>query len=46
MVYVGLLGIISTDFRYHWDEHKLLSSLQNSMKSGVLLPGRYNYPSV
>lgn len=46
LLYVGLLGIISTDFGYHWDEARLISSVQNSVSSGLLLPGWYNYPSV
>jgi len=46
MVYIGFLGIISADFGQNWDEPRLIGSLQNTVRSGLLLPRWYQYPSV
>ncbi|GAB4500797.1 MAG: hypothetical protein Fur0035_03370 [Anaerolineales bacterium] len=40
------LGLAGIDFGYHWDEINLLRSARASYRSGSLLPGWYNYPSV
>lgn len=39
-------GCIGIDFGYHWDEDKIIDSVKESVKTGVTLPGWYNYPSV
>ena len=46
LAYVILMGIISTDFGYHWDEQRVILAVQNSISTGLLLPRRYNYPSM
>lgn len=46
MVFIGMLGFISTNFGYHWDEEKLIKSVQNSLDDSIFLPRWYNYPSV
>jgi hypothetical protein len=38
--------LIGIDFGTHWDEHFQYDALVKSAESGVLLPHRYNYPSV
>jgi hypothetical protein len=43
LVYTGLIGI---DFGQHWDEHLQCRLLARTAKSGVLLPGIYNYPTM
>lgn len=40
------LGQAGINFGYHWDEINLLRSARASYRSGSLLPGWYNYPSV
>jgi hypothetical protein len=40
---VGLRGI---DFGFHWDEDNMAQRVRHAADTGVLLPGRYNYPSV
>lgn len=39
-------GCIGIDFGHHWDEDKIIDSVKESVKTGVTLPGWYNYPSV
>ena len=40
-------GLWAIDFGAHWDEDKSwLAPLERSFREGVLLPGRYNYPSL
>lgn len=39
-------AIIGIDFGTHWDEDRLTYALTTSVRSGVLLPGWYNYPSL
>lgn len=40
-------GLQAIDFGAHWDEDKSwLAPLERSFREGVLLPGRYNYPSL
>ncbi|MCC7385752.1 MAG: phospholipid carrier-dependent glycosyltransferase [Deltaproteobacteria bacterium] len=34
------------DFGQHWDEHIIILAMQRSLRSGLFLPQRYNYPSV
>lgn len=41
-LYAGLAGI---DFGHHWDEERITASVAASLRSGVMLPGWYNYPS-
>ena len=39
-------GLYALDFGPHWDEESAwLEPLERSIRQGVLLPGRYNYPS-
>ncbi len=40
------LGLAGIDFGNHWDEHKLVRSVRETFKTGQVLPGWYNYPSV
>ncbi|MET0790888.1 MAG: hypothetical protein ABW061_05160 [Polyangiaceae bacterium] len=42
-VHTGRIGI---DFGNHWDEHLQCRILARTLKTGVLLPGVYNYPMV
>ena len=46
MIYIGIMGVKSVDFGYHWDEHMLIGYVKNSVETGTLLPGQYIYPSV
>lgn len=39
-------GWRSVDFGYHWDEYKLVDAVKESVRTGVLLPRWYNYPSL
>jgi hypothetical protein len=39
-------GLIGIDFGTHWDERKMMKSVRDSVQTGMLLPGWYNYPSV
>ncbi|MBR9974660.1 MAG: glycosyltransferase family 39 protein [Bacteroidetes bacterium] len=41
-LYAGVAGI---DFGHHWDEGRITGSVAASLRSGVMLPGWYNYPS-
>lgn len=36
---------LGVDFGYHWDEPMMLGSVQQSVQTGLFLPGRYYYPS-
>jgi 4-amino-4-deoxy-L-arabinose transferase-like glycosyltransferase len=45
-VFALVTGLRGIDFGWHWDEDRLLESVQASLRTGTLLPGRYNYPSV
>lgn len=38
--------IVGVDFGYHWDERQFIESISKSIKTRILLPGRYNYPSL
>jgi 4-amino-4-deoxy-L-arabinose transferase-like glycosyltransferase len=40
VLWTGWVGI---DFGKHWDEWRLLESVEHAMTSGVLLPGWYDY---
>jgi 4-amino-4-deoxy-L-arabinose transferase-like glycosyltransferase len=42
-VWLGLAGVRFGD---HWDEYRIVDSVRDSIKSGILLPGWYNYPSL
>jgi len=39
-------GRIGIDFGTHWDEHLQCRLVARTLKTGVLLPGVYNYPMV
>ena len=39
-------GVVGLDFGHHWDEYGTAASLDNSVRSGMLLPMRYVYPGV
>lgn len=39
-------GWRSVDFGFHWDEYKLVDAVKESVRTGVLLPRWYNYPSL
>lgn len=39
-------GIAGVDFGRHWDEPKLLSSVEKAFDNGIMLPGWYQYPSL
>ena len=39
-------GLAGLDFGHHWDEHDTAASLENSVRSGLILPLRYVYPGV
>lgn len=43
LVLTGQWGI---DFGYHWDEKFQIILVQQTLESGVLIPGWYQYPSV
>lgn len=43
IIYLGFVGV---DFGNHWDEYKIVNSVENSIRSGVFLPRWYNYPSM
>ncbi|MGB0646450.1 MAG: ArnT family glycosyltransferase [Bradymonadia bacterium] len=45
LMFVGF-GIAGVDFGRHWDEPKLLRSVDRAFDSGVFLPGWYQYPSL
>jgi len=36
----------SVRFGVHWDEFRIIQSIQATMTTGVVLPGWYNYPSL
>ena len=42
-LFVGIRGV---DFGNHWDEWKLVSSVETHIKKKTFLPGWYNYPSM
>ena len=42
-VTIGLWGL---DFGRHWDEIKLLNSVENAFENNHFLPNWYHYPSV
>ena len=44
-IIVFIITIQGIDYGKHWDEHKLLNSIVNVTKTGIILPGWYNYPS-
>lgn len=39
-------GRIGIDFGVHWDEHLQFRLVARTIKTGVLVPGVYNYPTV
>ncbi len=39
-------GWLGVDFGTHWDERKLMKSVRDTMQTGIILPGWYNYPSM
>lgn len=43
IIHTGRIGI---DFGYHWDEHLQLRLVARTVKTGVLVPGVYNYPTL
>jgi hypothetical protein len=43
VIHTGRIGI---ELGQHWDEHLQLRMVARTVKSGVLLPGIYNYPTV
>jgi hypothetical protein len=43
-VFAVQTGRIGIDFGNHWDEHLQCRLLARTLKTGVLLPGVYNYP--
>lgn len=43
LVYTSYVGI---DFGEHWDEHLQMRLVARTAKSGVLVPGIYNYPTM
>ena len=45
-VFAVQTGRIGIDFGNHWDEHLQCRLLARTLKTGVLLPGVYNYPMV
>lgn len=45
-VLVGWLGVTSVDFGVHWDENKLIGSLQDTARGGEWIPRWYHYPSM
>ncbi|MGA1824547.1 MAG: phospholipid carrier-dependent glycosyltransferase, partial [bacterium] len=46
LVFVLATSIIAVDIGTHWDEGKVFKAIRQSCKIGVLLPLRYNYPSM
>jgi 4-amino-4-deoxy-L-arabinose transferase-like glycosyltransferase len=46
LVFAVQTGRIGLDYGNHWDEHLQCRLVARSLKSGVLLPGVYNYPMV
>lgn len=46
LIYIGALGVASTNFGLHWDEASVTGSVQKSFETGLLLSHWYNYPSV
>ena len=46
LLYVGFLGSLSMDLGYHWEEVRSIQSMKDSIETGLLLPGWYNYPSI
>jgi len=46
LLYVFLVGLKGIDFGKHWDEQKMIKSVEISVASGLLLPQHYKYPSV
>ena len=46
LIYIGALGVASTNFGQHWDEASVTGSVQKSFETGLMLPRWYNYPSV
>ncbi len=45
-LFLAITEIVSVDFGNHVDEWKIVDSVTNSLKTGVFLPGWYNYPSM
>jgi len=45
-LYVLLVGLKGIDFGRHWDESKVIKSVEISVVSGLFLPQHYKYPSV
>ena len=41
--YTGFRGI---DYGHHWDELRIISSVNDSIDNGIILPGWYHYPSI
>ncbi|MBN1899857.1 hypothetical protein JW926_00860 [Candidatus Sumerlaeota bacterium] len=39
-------GMIGIDFGDHWDESRMLHSVSETFKTGILLPQWYSYPSL
>ena len=39
-------GVLGIDFGYHWDEQFQFNLVQQTLKSWLLIPGWYQYPSV
>lgn len=46
LVFSVVLGIAGIDFGHHWDEIRIIDSISGSIRSGTILPGWYNYPSL
>ncbi|HVP10245.1 MAG TPA: phospholipid carrier-dependent glycosyltransferase [Phycisphaerae bacterium] len=46
IICMGVLGAASVDIGAHWDEPRLISSIQTTVEYGWLVPRWYNYPSV
>lgn len=40
------IGFFSINFGFHTDELRIIESVRTSFKTGIFLPGWYNYPSV
>ena len=41
-----IFGLKGVDFGEHWDESKIITSVNNTFIRGIFLPGWYNYPSL
>jgi 4-amino-4-deoxy-L-arabinose transferase-like glycosyltransferase len=41
-----ITGRMGIDFGRHWDEPVQINLVQNTLRTGILLPNWYNYPSV